>query len=168
MLESISLLGSSSGRNAGDAALIAGIMRSVDNACGQRLMWEIPTLRPEFIWRSYENRVRAISMLPWAGTVGMLGIPTYQSLMRTNMTLIYDAMIMGDTMSGGSLPTARWASVAMPTLVMDGGRSPTWARHAVQALVSLLPNARRHTLEGQEHNVSPEALAPVLEVFLNE
>lgn len=93
MLESISLLGSSSGRNAGDAALIAGIMRSVDNACGQRLMWEIPTLRPEFIWRSYENRVRAISMLPWAGTVGMLGIPTYRSLMRTNMTLIYDAML---------------------------------------------------------------------------
>ncbi len=93
MLESISLLGSSSGRNAGDAALIAGIMASVDRACGRRLLFEIPTLRPEFIWRSYENRVRPISMLPWAATAGMLGVPTARSLYRTNMTLIYDAML---------------------------------------------------------------------------
>ena len=93
MIESISLLGSSSGRNAGDAALIAGIMSSIDQACGRRLLFEIPTFRPEFIWRSYENRVRPISMLPWSGTAGMLGIPTARSLVRTDMTLIYDAML---------------------------------------------------------------------------
>ena len=97
----------------------------------------------------------------------MLQAPFWSATEAAAHTLVYDATIMGDTMSGGPLPTARWATVAMPTLVMDGGRSPAWARHAVQALVSLLPNARRHTLEGQEHNVSPEALAPVLAAFLS-
>jgi len=82
-------------------------------------------------------------------------------------TLVYDALIMGGTMSGQPLPAARWAAVTMPTLVMDGGQSPAWARHAVQALVSLLPHAQRRTLPGQEHNVAPAALAPVLAEFLN-
>ncbi len=93
MLESITILGSSSGRNAGDAALLAGIMASIDKVHGRRLRYEIPSLRPEFIWRSYENKSRPVSMLPWAGTIGMLGIPTIRSLLRTDMTLIYDAML---------------------------------------------------------------------------
>ena len=82
-------------------------------------------------------------------------------------TLVYDGAIMAGTMSGKPLPAARWASVTMPTLVMDGGQSPAWARNAVQALVSLLPNAQRRTLPGQEHNVAPEALTHALNEFLN-
>lgn len=82
-------------------------------------------------------------------------------------TLIYDATIMNGTMSGKPLPAARWASVSMPTLVMDGGNSPAWAHNAVQALVNILPNAQRRTLPGQEHAVTAEALAPVLEEFFN-
>ena len=80
-------------------------------------------------------------------------------------TLIYDAMIMDGTMVGKPLPVGRWTSVSMPTLVMDGGKSPDWARNAVQALVRVLPNAQRRTLQAQEHGVTPEALAPVLEEF---
>jgi hypothetical protein len=35
-----------------------------------------------------------------------------------------------------------------------------------QELVDTLPNGRRRTLEGQQHNVDPGALAPVVaEVF---
>ncbi len=45
MINSITLLGSSSGRNAGDAALIAGIIDSVDAACGKEVLWEIPTIK---------------------------------------------------------------------------------------------------------------------------
>jgi hypothetical protein len=40
-------------------------------------------------------------------------------------------------------------------------------RHAMQALGDVLPNARRRTLEGQTHIVSPKALAPVLVEFFN-
>lgn len=92
-INSITILGSSSGRNAGDAALLSGIMDCIDNACGTRMLYEIPTYRPAYIWNNYQNRVRPISMLPWNATVGMLGVPTFQSIRRSKLTIIYDAML---------------------------------------------------------------------------
>jgi ribulose kinase len=50
-------------------------------------------------------------------------------------------------------------------LVMDGGASPVWIHHAAQALADVLPNAQHRTLEGQTHDVAPEALVPVLKEF---
>ncbi|MDP6522834.1 MAG: polysaccharide pyruvyl transferase family protein [Kiritimatiellia bacterium] len=93
MLKSVTLLGSSSGRNAGDAALISGIMESVDAACGTRLTYEIPTIKPGYIRDNYHNDTVPISMMPWAMSVKMLGIPTYRSIMRTDLTLIFDAIL---------------------------------------------------------------------------
>jgi pimeloyl-ACP methyl ester carboxylesterase len=93
--------------------------------------------------------------------------PVWPATEAAAHTLIYDATIMDGTMSGKPLPAPRWASVSMPTLVMDGGNSPVWARHTVQALVSILLNAQRRTLPAQEHGVTAEALAPVLEEFFN-
>jgi len=92
-INSITILGSSSGRNAGDAALLSGIMDCIDTACGKRMLYEIPTYRPPYIWKNYQNKVRPISMLPWSGTVGMLGIPTFNSIRRSKVTIIYDAML---------------------------------------------------------------------------
>lgn len=92
-INSITILGSSSGRNAGDAALLSGIMDCIDSACGNRMLYEIPTYRPPYIWHNYQNKVRPISMLPWHGTVGMLGVPTFNSIRRSKVTIIYDAML---------------------------------------------------------------------------
>lgn len=92
-INSITILGSSSGRNAGDAALLSGIMDCIDTACGERMLYEIPTYRPPYIWNNYQNKVRPISMLPWMGSVGMLGIPTFSSIRRSKLTIIYDAML---------------------------------------------------------------------------
>ncbi len=75
-------------------------------------------------------------------------------------TLIYNATIMGDC----PLPTERVASVTVPTLVIDGGET-LWLSHAAQAVADTLPRAQRYTLSGQPHNVSAEALAPVLVEF---
>jgi hypothetical protein len=96
---------------------------------------------------------------------GMRDAPFWPAVETVAHTLIFDAMIMDGTMTGKALPANRWAGVSMPTLVMDGGNSPAWARNAVQALVHSLPNAKHHTLQGQEHGVTPEALAPILEEF---
>lgn len=93
MLNSITLLGSSSGRNAGDAALMSAIMDCVDAACGERLLYEIPTIKPGFVRENYANRTRAVGMLPWNLSVKMLGLPTYRSVMRTDLTLIFDAIL---------------------------------------------------------------------------
>lgn len=93
MINSFTLLGSASGRNAGDAALMSAIMDSVDEATGERLLYEIPSLNPEFVWRTYQNRVRPIGILPWNASLKLLGPPTYQSLMRTDMSLVFDAIL---------------------------------------------------------------------------
>ena len=76
-------------------------------------------------------------------------------------TLINEAEIRGDF----SFPKERVASVRVPTRVIDGATTP-WLSHAAQAEADALPNAQRRTLQGQPHNVAPEAMAPVLvEIF---
>lgn len=93
MLNSITLLGSSSGRNAGDAALISGIMDSLDQASKSRICFEIPTIRPSYIRENYKNQTRPIGMMPWHASIKLLGLPTWRSIMRTDLTLIFDAIL---------------------------------------------------------------------------
>lgn len=93
MIKSITLLGSSSGRNAGDAALIAGIMDSIDRRLGRRVSYEIPTINPRYIRECYDNETVPVGMMPWHLSVKMLGLPTWRSIMRTDLTLIFDAIL---------------------------------------------------------------------------
>ena len=95
----------------------------------------------------------------------MRSSPMWAGMEKMAHTLAYDGIIMGNNMAGKSLPARQWASVTVPTLVMDGGASEDWARTAVQELTDALPNASRRTLEGQMHNVDPAVLAPVLIEF---
>jgi pimeloyl-ACP methyl ester carboxylesterase len=96
---------------------------------------------------------------------GMRQQPFWSSLESTAHTLAYDGTIMKDTMGGSPAPLRRWASVGVPTLVMDGGASPDWQRHAVRALADVLPDAQQRTLEGQDHGPASEVLAPALVEF---
>ncbi len=77
----------------------------------------------------------------------------------------YDAAFTADMMHGKPLPAKRWANVTIPVLVADGGASPAWVHNAADALVRVLPDAQRCTLEGEQHAVTPEVLVPVLEKF---
>ena len=87
--------------------------------------------------------------------------PFWQAQEAIAHTLAYDATIMGDH----SLPVERAASVAAPTLVMAGGESFPFMRETARALADVVPDAQSLILEGQEHNVDPSALAPVLVEF---
>ena len=103
--------------------------------------------------------------MPAEAVAPMRGGPFWSPLEDVAHTLPYDAAVMGNTQSGSPLPAGRWATVTIPTLVIDGGASPDWARNAVEALVDVLSDGRRRPLEGQTHQVDPEVLAPVLEGF---
>jgi pimeloyl-ACP methyl ester carboxylesterase len=88
--------------------------------------------------------------------------PFWAALEAVAHTLAYDFTIMGETQRGKPLP-AKWATITTPTLVADGGDTPQpYIRPAADALAALLPNARRHTVAGQDHAVAPDAIAPVL------
>ena len=92
-------------------------------------------------------------------------MPTWSKLKAVAHTLPYDFRILGDTGSGRPLPTDRWSSVTVPTLVMDGGKSPTYMRNGMRSLAEILPDARYRTLEGQTHMLKSQAVTPVLVDF---
>jgi hypothetical protein len=55
----------------------------------------------------------------------------------------------------------------VPTLVMVGGDSPEWMQKGCQALVRVLPDVSYRMLDGQDHAVAPDSIAPLLEEFLS-
>ena len=92
--------------------------------------------------------------------------PMWQGMEAVAPTLIYDADCMGG--DSRAVPADRAASVAVPTLLMDGGETVhmyPFMRATADELAKTMPNAQRRTLEGQQHDVSNEALAPVLIEF---
>ena len=105
--------------------------------------------------------------VPAIFVVLMRFLPAWPKLTAVAHTIPYDISIVEDNQRGKPLPARRWASATMPTLVVDGGKSPAWMRHGAQALGDVLPNAKRRTLEGQTHMVKPGHLAPVLVEFFN-
>jgi pimeloyl-ACP methyl ester carboxylesterase len=101
--------------------------------------------------------------LPMEFVAQLRSSPYWGSMENVAHTLIYDAALMGDF----SMPAERIASVSVPTLVIDGGLTP-WLHNSAEAVARTLPNARRAALEGQPHNVTPEAIAPVLIEYFSE
>jgi pimeloyl-ACP methyl ester carboxylesterase len=95
-------------------------------------------------------------------------MPVWSKLKAVAHTLPYDGALVQDNQRGAPLPAGRWSSVTIPSLVMDGGKSPTWMRDANRALASALPNAQYRTLEGQTHMLNAKVHAPVLVEFFRD
>jgi pimeloyl-ACP methyl ester carboxylesterase len=94
-------------------------------------------------------------------------MPMWNGLKSTAHTLPYDLAAMGPhNMRGEPLDPAEWAGVDLPALVMYGGKSPANLQKGSQALAGVLPDAELRELPGQNHNVSADALVPVLSDFV--
>lgn len=76
-------------------------------------------------------------------------------------TLAYDGRIMGDY----SLPLDLAAALTVPAIVVVGGASFGPIVEAGKVLAEAIPGGQVRVLEGQEHNVDPAVLAPVLREF---
>jgi pimeloyl-ACP methyl ester carboxylesterase len=87
--------------------------------------------------------------------------PFRVALEATAHTLVYEALIVGDL----ELPTARLASIQVPTLAVYGTESPAFMGKGAKALAAALPDGRVRALAGQNHDIVPAALAPVLLEF---
>jgi pimeloyl-ACP methyl ester carboxylesterase len=95
---------------------------------------------------------------------GMAASPGWSSMEALAPTLPYDIAIVG---VGNTMPAERLTAIRIPTLALDGGASPDWARHSVAALAATIPGARHLSLEGQTHGADIKVLAPVLEDFFS-
>ena len=92
---------------------------------------------------------------------GMRHSPVWTAFEAVAPTLAYDNAILGD----GRVPVERAASVAAPTLVMNGGASHAFMQESADALARVMPNAQRRILAGQRHDVASDVLAPILADF---
>lgn len=104
--------------------------------------------------------LRRVGMPPEA-VAGMRSAPFWESLEALAPTLAHDDAVMG----GGEVPAARLADIARPVLVICGGSSPQWFRDTGRAIAESAAHGRYETLAGQDHQVAPAVLAPVLREF---
>jgi pimeloyl-ACP methyl ester carboxylesterase len=89
--------------------------------------------------------------------------PFWPGLEAVAPTLAYDhAGVMGPV---AAVPRQRVSEVNAPVLVVHGELSQPFMRATAETLSEVIPAARLHRLEGQAHDVSGAALAPVLTEF---
>lgn len=94
---------------------------------------------------------------------GMRKSPIWGGFVVVAPTLIYDATIMGDC----NIPAGAFSLINQPVLIVDGENSPNYWHKAMLSLKEVLPNCSLRTLKGQDHNVSPDVLAPIMMDFYN-
>jgi pimeloyl-ACP methyl ester carboxylesterase len=94
-------------------------------------------------------------------------MPMFKRFAVNGHTLMFDYDALGDhNMHGSPLRADEWATVTCPTLVAYGAKTAAGLRHASHQLADVLPNATLRELPGQNHNISPSALVPVLAEFV--
>jgi pimeloyl-ACP methyl ester carboxylesterase len=99
--------------------------------------------------------------IPEAVVAQLRHAPFRPALEATAHTLVYEATIVGDL----ELPAAKLRSITTPTLVVYGGESPAFMVRGAKALAKAVPHGRVRALVGQNHDIVPSALAPVLLEF---
>ena len=174
---SASLYGISSG-----AALAMEAAIELGDKVSKLAMYEAPYNDDEAAqqaWRKYVKELRELldagrkgdavglfMMLVGASPEDVEGIrqtpmwPLWESI---GHTLAYDHIAaLGED---AAIPTERAARVNLPALVMDGSESFPFMHSTALALANAMPKGKHRTVEGQTHEVSAEAVAPLLIEF---
>jgi pimeloyl-ACP methyl ester carboxylesterase len=106
--------------------------------------------------RMPDEEIEVYRKLPlWAGRISLA--PTLPREMRIDRVFKFDAR--------------KYAKLIIPTLLLLGGDSPSFARQAVEVLESALPNSKLVVLPGQQHmahHTNPELFAREIMSFLRE
>jgi pimeloyl-ACP methyl ester carboxylesterase len=90
----------------------------------------------------------------------MDGAPWVAALEPLARTLPYDIAV-----TDGGVPVGELNTINAPVLIMGGGNSPAWFRRSVAEQAAAIPGAQLKTVDGYDHNVPPEVIAPILAGF---
>jgi len=93
--------------------------------------------------------------------------PVWKGLKAVAHTLAYDFRIVLPFEQAEPLPAGHYASVAVPTMVIAGGKSPQYMRNAQAAIAEQVPGGRLETLPGQTHMIKTKATVPALREFFD-
>jgi pimeloyl-ACP methyl ester carboxylesterase len=92
-------------------------------------------------------------------------IPFWPAWEAVGHTLAYDAAALGES---STVPVERASTITAPTLVMVGSTTYPFMHETAERLAEIIPNTQYRTLEGQTHEVDPQALAPLLAEFFRD
>lgn len=92
--------------------------------------------------------------------------PVWNRLGAVAHTLPHDLALVIDHQQGRPLPDGLYEAVSQPTLVIAGGKSPAYLRHAQAAVAEALAHGRLETLPGQTHMIKAKVTAPVVAAHL--
>ena len=95
-------------------------------------------------------------------TQAMNRLPMWKGLVAMAPTLAYDSDLLG---SGHAIPTSHLKHISSPALIMNGGNSPEFMRIVAERLSKIIPKAQHRSIDGQNHGVKPEVIAPILTEF---
>ena len=104
--------------------------------------------------------------VPWYAILMMQVFGMFKKMAVVGPTLPYDTAFVAPFWTYKPIPANRWSNVTIPVLTIGGGKSDAWMQNAQKAIAANLPNAEHKTLEGQNHMVSPTAIAPMIREFL--
>jgi polysaccharide pyruvyl transferase WcaK-like protein len=91
----VTVIGNFSGRNAGDAALLEGLLRDVTTEFpNSQLEFRVPTIKPRFVRDAYADfPVRPVGLLPWNLSLKILGVPIFRTVLNADLVLVTDAIL---------------------------------------------------------------------------
>ncbi|HWD86869.1 MAG TPA: alpha/beta fold hydrolase [Mucilaginibacter sp.] len=99
--------------------------------------------------------------VPSFGIFMMTLFPIWKKLKAVAHTLPYDIEVL----DGFKFPEERAKSIKVPALIAAGTKTSASIRESAKRLSELIPGIQIKMLEGQTHNVSEKAIAPVLIEF---
>jgi len=99
--------------------------------------------------------------MPEQQVAGMRQWADWPDMAARATTLPYEVGLCND----GVVPAQRLSAISCPVLAVGGGAGPAWAAPGAAAIAAAVVDGRAELLAGQDHNVSAEALAPLLAEF---
>jgi pimeloyl-ACP methyl ester carboxylesterase len=103
--------------------------------------------------------------VPAFGVMTMRLMPVWKKLCGVAHTLPHDYALVLEHQQGEPLPVGYLSGVTVPALVIVGGKSPEYMKHAQAAIADALPNGTLRELPGERHMVRGKATVPVLREF---
>jgi pimeloyl-ACP methyl ester carboxylesterase len=92
----------------------------------------------------------------------MRGLPFWPPLEAIAHTIAYDAAVVGED---ASVPAERAATLKIPVLLMNGENSYPFMQESGRTLSNIISGVQYRVLEGQAHEIEPDAIASGLVEF---
>ena len=92
-MKKICVIGSYSGRNAGDAAILENLLDDISSV-NNDIEFLVPTISKNFIDRTYSRfPVKAVPMMPWNLSLKIFGLPIFRAVRKSDLVLLTDAIL---------------------------------------------------------------------------